>query len=111
MKEQNQLRRLAVECWLSAKETKQGGLRRPQPLISCGLVSICPGVTAHTLCIPWSPNSLHFPQGLGGRGRAWAMRAAFVRLQCPLQAEACQHTTERATKGSGLGEPSRDPGL
>lgn len=33
------------------------------------------------------------------------MRAELVRLQCPLQAKVCQHTTEPGRKGSWLGSP------
>lgn len=64
-----------------------------------GLVSICPGVAAHILSIPCLPVA---------RGDGRSLNAGLVRLRCPLQAIACQHTTDPGRKGSGLGEPSKD---
>lgn len=76
-----------MECWFSLRvqhepkthtpsgpwyqEVKQDGLQRPQTLISYGLVSICPGVTAHILSIPCLPVPSALPQcwrGSGGWG-------------------------------------------
>lgn len=72
------------------------GSEGPQPLIACGLVSICPGVTAHILSIPCLPAPFALPPGgLGVRvGGRWTMRAELVGLQCPLQAKGCQHTSK-----------------
>lgn len=71
MKEQNQLRRLSVECWLSAEETKQGGLRRPQPLISCGLSAFVLGSLPTFSLSPDPPAPCISPRawvGVGGPG-------------------------------------------
>lgn len=71
-----------------------------------GLVSICPGVTAHILSIPSFPHlcPLSWLWEAGGR----SLNAGLVRLKCPLQASVCQHTTEPGRKGSGLGDPAKD---